>query len=339
MNLRDDMVANGGFWQDRNVFITGASGFLGGWLVEGLLERKANVVALVRDSVPNSYLYTSGLDKKIQIVRGRLEDAHLLRRAIGEYETETIFHLGAQTQVITANRSPMDTFRANIEGTWNLLEAARNSNSVKGVVVASTDKAYGSQKILPYDEKSPMNGAHPYDVSKSCADLLAQSYFHTYGLPISVTRCGNFYGGGDLNFARIVPGTIKSIIMGKTPVIRSDGKYIRDYFHIEDAVIAYLALAENIERKEIMGEAFNFSNEDPISVIDIVKMISDLMDFKEEPKILNAASGEIREQYLSAKKARALLDWKPKYPLKEGLKKTIAWYGDFFNHSEIAKFL
>jgi CDP-glucose 4,6-dehydratase len=333
------MVKGGKFWQDRNVFVTGASGFLGGWLVQSLLERKANVVALVRDFVPNSYLHTSGLINRIQIARGKLEDYHLLKRVIGEYEAETIFHLGAQTQVITANRSPIDTFKANIEGTWNLLEAARNSNSVKGIVVASTDKAYGSQKKLPYDENSPMHGEHPYDVSKSCADLIAQSYFRTYGLPISITRCGNFYGGADLNFARIVPGTIKSIIMGNAPIIRSDGKYIRDYFYIEDAVDAYLTLAANIDRDGIKGEAFNFSNEDPISVMDMVGLISNLMESKKEPNITNAASGEIREQYLSAKKARALLNWKPEYSLKEGLKKTINWYRNFFNNSNIAKYI
>ena len=319
------------FWQDRNVFVTGATGLLGSWLTETLTDRGANVVALVRDSVPRSRLVTTGVLNRVNVVHGGLEDYAVVERALGEYEVDTVFHVAAQTIVGIANANPFSTFETNIRGTWHVLEAARRSPNVKAVVVASSDKAYGDQIKLPYDEKTPLEGRHPYDVSKSCADLLAIAYAKTYGLNVCVTRCGNFYGGGDLNFNRIVPQTIRSVLRGERPVIRSDGKPIRDYFYIKDAVEAYLLLAEKMRALKIAGEAFNFSNEIQVTVLELVKLILKLMgDNDLKPSVLNQASNEIRHQYLSAKKARRVLGWRPHYTLQQGLGETIAWYQDCF---------
>ncbi|MBI5224905.1 GDP-mannose 4,6-dehydratase [Candidatus Micrarchaeota archaeon] len=333
------MAYKSNYWIDKNVFITGATGFLGSSLTQMLVTNGANVVALVRDGVPKSDFYLSGVYRQVISVHGKLEDLTVIKRSLNEYDIEHIFHLGAQTQVVTANRSPLDTFESNIMGTWNVLEAARLSSLVKGLVVASTDKAYGSQKKLPYDESTPLQGEHPYDVSKSASDLISQSYFKTYGLPVAITRCGNFFGGGDLNFNRIVPGTIKSVLQGKTPVIRSDGKFVRDYLYIEDAAIAYLLLAENVARPQIKGEAFNFSTETPTSVLEVVNTILQQMKSSLKPKITNEATGEIKEQYLSAKKAKSLLNWKPKYSLQAGLTETILWYRSFFKNQNLGKFV
>ena len=318
------------YWKDKNVFVTGATGLLGSWLVKALVDKGANVVCLVRDIVPKSNLYLNGYYKKVIIVNGRLEDYFLIERTLNEYEINTIFHLGAQTIVGTANRSPIATFESNVKGTWNVLEAARNSEIIERIIVASSDKAYGEHEKLPYTEDMPLKGKHPYDVSKSCADLIAQSYYNTYNLPVGITRCGNFYGGGDLNFNRIVPGTIKSVLNNERPVIRSDGGYIRDYIFIQDAVEAYLFLAEKLDNPTIRG-AFNFSNESQVTVLDLVKMIFKQMNREDlEPLILNDAKSEIKHQYLSARKAREMLGWKPKYNLETGLRETIEWYNNFF---------
>ncbi len=320
------------YWKDKNVFITGCTGLLGSWLTMELVNRRANVVGLVRDLVPKSNLNWSGFNDKINIVRGQLEDLFVLERALNEYEIDTVFHLGAQTIVGIANRNPLSTFESNIKGTWSMLEACRRVGTVSRIVVASTDKAYGEQEILPYDETFPLLGAHPYDVSKSCADLISQTYHKTYQLPVCVTRCGNFYGGGDLNFNRIVPGTIKSAFYNKPPIIRSDGTYVRDYFYIRDAVEAYLFLAEKMDTQNIYGEAFNFSNEIQITVLELTEQILELMGRKDlRPKVLNQATNEIKHQYLKAEKARETLGWRPKYTLETGLKETIDWYGEFFS--------
>lgn len=319
------------FWRQRNVLVTGVTGLLGPWLAKDLAKKGANVISIVRDIVPCSNFYSLGLDKSVTAVQGCLENYEVVERTFNEYEINTCFHLGAQTIVGTANRSPLSTFNANIKGTWNVLEAARNSRLVERVVVASSDKAYGTCEKLPYDEGACLRGEHPYDVSKSCADLIAQSYFKTYGLPVGITRCGNFYGGGDLNFNRIIPGTIRSIIHGENPVIRSDGKLVREYFYILDAVFAYTTLAENLHRSNVKGEAFNFGNETPVRVIDLVGRMLKLFKRQDlKPVILNQASNEIREQYLSCKKARKVLGWKHKYSLEEGLEVTYQWYADYF---------
>jgi CDP-glucose 4,6-dehydratase len=318
---------NNGFWRDRSVMVTGATGLVGAWLTKHLLERGASVTALVRDWVPASEFVQEGLAESVNVVRGGLTNPYLMERVLGEYEIEIVFHLAAQTIVGIANRNPLSTFESNIRGTWNLLEACRRSPMVKSVILASSDKAYGDQKVLPYTEDMPLQGKHPYDVSKSCGDLIAQSYAHTFGLPLAITRCGNFYGGGDLNWNRVVPGTIRSVIRGERPVIRSDGKYVRDYFYVEDGAEAYILLAERLIRdSKLHGAAFNFSNEAQITVLDLVNLILGKMDSKLKPEIQNQATNEIRHQSLSAERARRELNWKPMFTLDEGLEKTIAWY-------------
>jgi CDP-glucose 4,6-dehydratase len=318
-------------WRGKNVFVTGCTGFLGAWLTNALVERGANVVGLIRDSIPRANFLKLGLDKKINSVRGEVEDYFLLERTLNEYEIDTVFHLAAQTLVTIANNNPLATFETNIRGTWNILEVCRRNPAVQRIIVASSDKAYGTHEVLPYKEKAALKGGHPYDVSKSCADLLATAYYNTYKLPICVTRCGNFYGGGDLNFNRIVPGTIRSVLMNESPVIRSDGSLIRDYIYIQDAVEAYILLAEKMAGKAIYGEAFNFSNEIQLSVLEITRKILQVMGRKDlEPTVLNEAKGEIKHQYLSAVKARKTLGWQPHYTPEEGLKETVLWYKEYF---------
>jgi CDP-glucose 4,6-dehydratase len=319
-----------GFWRDRPVFVTGATGLVGGWLVQRLLTAEAEVVCLVRDWIPQCELMRTNAIARVKVVRGDVRDQALLERILGEYEVDTVLHLAAQTIVGIANRNPISTFETNIQGTWALLEACRRSPLVKQIVVASSDKAYGDQEILPYDETTPLQGQHPYDVSKSCADLIAHAYAKSYGLPVAITRCGNFYGGGDLNWNRIVPGTIRAVLRGQRPVIRSDGHSIRDYFYVEDGAAAYMLLAERLaSQPELRGEAFNFSNELQISVLDLVRAILTIMDVDLTPEIRNEAANEIRHQYLSAAKARSVLGWVPLFTLEEGLARTVAWYQEF----------
>lgn len=320
------------FWENKNILITGCTGLLGSCLTESLVSKNANVIGLVRDSVPKSRFYQSNIRNNVVTVRGEIENYFLLERIINEYEIDTVFHLAAQTIVTLANRNPVSTFKANIEGTWNILEACRRAPLVSRIVVASSDKAYGDQPVLPYDEKTPLEGRHPYDVSKSCADLICRAYFETYNLPVCVTRCGNFYGAGDLNFNRIIPGTIRSVFHHQRPLIRSDGSPRRDYFYIHDGVEAYLLLAEKMNNKKIRGEAFNFSTESPYSVLEIVQNIIDIMGSDLKPDLLNQATNEIQDQYLSAKKAKKMLNWASKYTLDVGLKETIDWYTHFFKH-------
>jgi len=318
------------FWLDRPVFVTGATGLVGGWLVRRLVDSGADVVCLVRDWVPQSELTRARLIERVKTVRGDLCDQQLLERTLNEYEISTVIHLAAQTIVTIANRNPVSTFEANIRGTWSLLEACRRTPTVKQIVTASSDKSYGTHDALPYTEEMPLEGRHPYDMSKACADMIAQSYAATYDLPIVITRCGNFYGGGDLNWNRLVPGTIRSILRGKPPVIRSDGQYVRDYFYVEDGAAVYTLLAEQLAaRPEISGQAFNFSNETQVTVMELVERILQLMNSELRPEIRSEASNEIRHQYLSAEKAHQVLNWKPIFILDEGLRRTIEWYKSF----------
>jgi len=320
------------FWRDRPVFVTGATGLVGACVVRQLLNAGADVVALVRDWVPRSELVSSGLIERVTVVRGDVRDQKTMERALGEYEIVTVLHLAAQTTVGVANRNPVSTLDANIRGTWALLEACRRSPTVRQIVTASSDKAYGDQEVLPYKEDAPVLGRNPYDVSKSCADLLAQMFAKTYRLPVCVTRCGNFYGGGDLNWNRIVPGTIRSVIRRERPVIRSDGHFIRDYLYVEDGARAYLQLAEHLAaRPELAGEVFNFSAEQPLGVLALVARILDAMGSKLQPEVRNEASNEIRNQYLDASKARTTLGWSPAFTLEAGLRETIDWYTNYFN--------
>ena len=319
------------FWRDRPVCVTGATGLLGSWLVDELVARRARVVALVRDRVPFSLLYSRGLDQRIAAVDGAVEDHATVERTLAEYEVEIVFHLAAQTQVLIANRSPLSTFESNVRGTYMVLEACRRHPLLKAVVVASSDKAYGDAEQLPYDENTPLRGIHPYDASKSCADLIAGSYAATFGLPVGVTRCGNLYGGGDLNFGRIVPGTIQAAHRGEAPVIRSDGTLRRDYFYVRDAVLAYLLMAERVAGEPRGGRVYNFSSDAPLSVVEIVDRILVLMGRPDlKPVILGENRGEIRDQWLSSRKARAELGWAPAFSIDDGLRETIAWYVAYF---------
>jgi len=327
----ENMGLNRSFWLDRPTFVTGGTGLVGSWLVRRLVETGADVVCLVRDWVPQSELVRTGLIEKVKVVRGDIRDREVMERVLGEYEIDSVIHLAAQTIVTIANRNPISTFETNIAGTWNLLEACRRSPKVKQIVIASSDKAYGDQEILPYDENTPLQGQHPYDVSKSAADLIAATYAKSFDLPVAITRCGNFYGGGDLNWNRIIPGTIRSITRGQNPVIRSDGEYIRDYFYVEDGAAAYMLLAEQLAaHPELKGQAFNFSNEIQVTVREIVEHILRLMKSDLKPGIRNEVQNEIRHQYLSAEKARRVLNWHPLFRLDEGLARTIEWYREFF---------
>ncbi len=321
------------FWLDRPTLVTGATGLVGNWLVKRLVAAGADVTCLVRDWIPQSELMRAKIIERVKVVRGDVRDQALLERALGEHESNTVIHLAAQTIVGVANRNPISTFESNIQGTWSLLEACRRSPTVKQIVVASSDKAYGDQEQLPYYEDAPLQGQHPYDVSKSCADLIAHSYAVTYGLPVVITRCGNFYGGGDLNWNRIIPGTIRSVLRGERPVIRSDGNYIRDYFYVEDGAAAYMLLAEKLAANNALrGEAFNFSNELQITVLELVKLLLNALESTLEPDIRNEANNEIRHQYLSAEKARRVLSWAPTFTLDQGLNNTTQWYRDFLKH-------
>lgn len=319
------------FWKDKNVLVTGASGFLGSWLTRELLVNDSNVFALIRDLDPRSQLMSSGLINKVGVIQGALEEFSSIERAINENEIDTVFHLGAQTIVGVAYRSPLSTFDSNIRGTYNLLEACRiHKASIKRVVIASSDKAYGSSTILPYTEDMPLQGAHPYDVSKSCADLISSSYATSYNLPVVIARCGNLYGGGDLNWSRLIPGLIRDYFNHKTPKIRSNGTYTRDYLYVEDAVKAYMLLAEQLIREDVIGQSFNFGPNKPYSVTEIIKQVKAHMNIMDETcEIMNLAGDEIRHQSLDSSKARRKLGWQPQYDLQDGLSETIKWYEEY----------
>ena len=323
-------------WRSKSVFVTGATGLLGSWLVSELVQQGASVTALMRDRTPFSLLHQEGLDHSINAVTGDITDYLLIERTLAEYEVEVVFHLAAQTQVLVANRSPLSTFEANIRGTYMLLEACRRHSLLKAVIVASSDKAYGSPSCVPCDETAPLRGRHPYEVSKSCADLLAQSYSHSFGVPICVTRCGNLFGGGDLNFSRIIPSVIRSVLYNEPPVIRSDGSAVRDYFYVRDAVHAYLLLAEKMLTAGIKAKEYNFSNELQINVIDLTRRILRMMKREDlQPVVLGRGSGEIQVQGLAAARARRELGWSPRFDLDSALQETVAWYTNFLSqHSK-----
>lgn len=319
-------------WQGRRVLVTGATGMVGSWLTKELLARGAAVVTFILDADPHSELLRSGDVRHTEVVNGHLESFADVERAINAREVDTVFHLAAQAIVGTAQRDPLGTFEANIRGTYHVLEACRRHASlVRRVIVASSDKAYGAQPNLPYVESMPLEGREPYEVSKSCADLLAQSYYHSYRLPVAILRCGNIYGGGDLNWNRIVPGTIRSLLQGERPIVRSDGRYVRDYLYVKDVVRACLAVADGLDNPQVQGQGFNFSPQKPLTVLEIVDAIARAMNARSlKPVIRNKATGEIKDQYLSSAKARRLLGWRDAYGLDKGLAETIAWYRGFF---------
>ena len=318
------------FWVDRPTLVTGASGFLGSWLTKKLVALGADVVVLIRDWIPQSELILSHDIQGVKIVRGDVREQALVERVLNEYEINSVFHLAAQTIVGIANCNPVSTFESNIRGTWSLLEACRRSPSVKQIVTASSDKAYGMMNLQSYNEKSPLNAEFPYDVSKACADIISQSYAKSFEVPVVITRCGNLFGGGDLNWNRLVPGTIRSLLRNERPIIRSDGNYSRDFFYVEDCVEAYLLLAERLSvDSNLRGEAFNFSSDCDMSVSEVVSEILSVARSKLKPKVLDNVKCEIRKQHLDCSKAKKILGWSPSYPFKDGLKSTIQWYKKF----------
>jgi CDP-glucose 4,6-dehydratase len=314
------------FWSNRNVAVTGATGFLGSHLVNMLVGAGADVVVLVRDKVPPTAI-TANWDGQVSEVSGAVEDQATVERMLGEYDVSCLFHLAAQTQVEVANRNPASTFEANVAGTWSVLEASRRSPLIEAVVLASSDKAYGAQDQLPYTEDMQLRATHPYDVSKACADLLGQSYATTFGVPVAITRCGNFFGPGDTNWRRLVPGVVRDILEERRPIIRSDGSPTRDYLYVVDGALSYLQLGECLAKDSSLGaEAFNFSTERPLSVLELVQLIQQAAGTSFELDIRGDATHEIADQYLSAAKARAVLGWKPLHTVEEALTETVAWY-------------
>jgi CDP-glucose 4,6-dehydratase len=320
------------FWKDRPVLVTGGAGLLGGWLVKRLLTAQARLVCLVRDRLPRPEVVPRELLERATLVRGDVRDHALLARTLQEHLTDTVFHAAAQAVVGVANRNPVATFETNVQGTWSLLEACRQTPGVRQIVVSSSDKAYGEQVELPYREDMALIGRHPYEVSKACADLIATGYAKSYGVPVAVTRCGNFFGGGDLNWNRIVPGTIQAICQAQRPVIRSDGQFVRDYLYADDGAAAQMHLARRLaEDRTLRGEAFNFSYEVRLTVVELVEEIARLMGSSVKPDIRNEASQEIRVQFLSAAKARERLGWKPLHSMEEGLRETVQWYRHYLS--------
>jgi CDP-glucose 4,6-dehydratase len=323
-----DTASPADLWRGRAVAVTGATGFLGSHVVAHLLDAGAHVVVLVRDSVPVAPI-AGGWLERVTAVQGDIVDQPTVERLLGEHDVRTVLHLAAQSQVGVANRNPVSTLDSNVRGTWSVLEAARRSPLVEQVVLASSDKAYGTQPVLPYTEDMPLLAINPYDVSKACADMIGQSYHATYGLPVCITRCGNFFGPGDLNWERIIPGTIRSVLRGERPVIRSDGKMIRDYLYVVDGAAAYLRLVEAMAASDdVVGETFNFSTERPLSVLDVVQLVQDAAGTDLEPDVLDRAASEIPEQHLSAEKARHVLGWEPAWSMEDAVAQTVAWYRD-----------
>ena len=320
-------------WKHKNVFVTGCTGFLGRQLVKELLQLGANVTGLVRN--PQASICKEALYKNMNFVHGSLEDLQLIKNALEMNNIDTVFHMAAQAVSGEAIQSPITTFETNIRGTWNILEACRQKG-IKKVIVTSSEKAYGDLSPVPYLETSPLQGRYPYDVSKSCADLITKSYYHTYDLPVCIIRFGNIFGEGDLNFSRLIPYTIQSILQNKAPMIRSDGTLVRDFFYIEDAARAHLLLVEKMEDDNLMGEAFNFSYETPKSILEVVQDILYMMDSDLMPVIQNGESNEMKHQYLTSQKARNLLNWKPNFDYNSGLRRTIEWYRDYFDGDQKA---
>ncbi len=319
-------------WNGTNVLVTGADGFIGSHVAKALIERGSEVTTVVRDIKSRNNMDVLGIKSKINLVYGDIANLQDCERAINEYDIQFCFHIAAQALVGPANRNPISTFESNIRGSWSILEACRTSKTVKGIIVTSSDKAYGQQEELPYTEDSQLNGYYPYDASKACEEIIARSYYMTYNMPLAITRNGNTYGPADMNMSRIVPEIVTSLLKGKRPVIRSDGSPERDYMYIKDSVSAHLTLAENLHRKEVLGQAFNFGTGNPISVMDLYKKIASIMGKSSiKPKILSKAQNEIDRQYLDSTKAKKILGWEARYGLDSGIRETIEWYKGYFS--------
>ncbi len=309
------------------MLVTGGDGLVGAWLVKALLERGERVVVIRRDQPAVSSLKELGLAGSVDVVNGDICTDGLVARVLNEYEVDSVFHLAAQTQVGSANRSPVPTFETNIRGTWLLLEACRVHRAGR-VVVASSDKAYGHPRELPYREEHALDPKYPYDVSKAATDMLARSYWHTFELPVAVTRLANVYGGGDTNRARLIPEAVCAALAGEAPVVRSDGSPERDFLYVEDAARAYLAVWDALAGGGARGEAFNAAGGDPHRVLDVIELICRLAGSSVAPDIRGQGvpHGEIDRQWLDSTKLRELTGWHPEIPLEEGLSRTIDWY-------------
>lgn len=314
------------FWKSKNVLVTGFEGFVGSNLTKQLLSRDAHVVGLdIKIHRKGTILDKTDYNNMV-VVKGSVCNYGLVKKLIDRYKVEVVFHLAAESLVGDCQKDPARALSTNIRGTWSVLEACRHSSSITSIAVASSDKAYGNQDVLPYRENMPLQGKHPYDVSKSCADLIAYTYYHTYGVPVAITRCGNIFGPGDFNFSRLVPDTIRCVLTGKMLLIRSDGMFTRDYIYVDDVINGYMILAEKLKKFKLAGEAFNFSNQSPIVAKELVDRIFKLACKKPNYRILNIAKYEIKQQYLSSRKARKILSWKPRVNLETGLLRTIEWY-------------
>lgn len=317
------------YWVGRRVLITGGTGFVGSWLTKALVNAGSLVTIMVHDLHPSmSSMEIPGAGEKVQnIIVSDIRNQSDIKHAIRHYEVDTCFHLAAQAIVSRAMQSPDITYDVNVRGTVNVLEACRSCETVDQIVVASSDKAYGEPLFVPITELHPLLGSFTYDASKACADMISRAYHNSYSLPVAVARCSNIYGGGDTNFSRIVPGTIMSVLLGKRPMVRSDGRAVRDYMYISDAVSAYLLLCKNVQRAEVKGEAFNFGTSRPVTVLEIVTLIAKLTGGKGiQPIVSNSDEWYIKSQYLSTNKAAKVLGWTPQIVLEKGLLKTISWY-------------
>jgi CDP-glucose 4,6-dehydratase len=333
------MTMTSTFWTGKSVLVTGAGGFVGSWLASALVDRGASVTAILRDEPRLTNFDLLGLAGRVNVVRGSIADAATVERAVNEYEVDTVYHLAAQAIVGAANRSPVSTFESNVRGTWIVLEASRAASLVERVIVASSDKAYGSQPRLPYTEDMALLGVNPYDASKACAELLVRSYRETFGLNVAVARCANIYGGGDLNFSRLVPGTIRSVLMGERPILRSDGSPVRDYLHVDDAVAAYLTLGEQFGQLGANGYAFNFGGGQPISVLEMLRRILETCDAEDVELDIRGGGvppAEIDRQFLDSSLARTILGWQAGVALDDGLDRTVTWYRQFMKSASPA---
>ncbi|HPT39956.1 MAG TPA: GDP-mannose 4,6-dehydratase [Candidatus Omnitrophota bacterium] len=320
------------FWEQKRVLVTGFEGFLGSNLTKALLQEKAKVIGLDIKTFRKETILDIRDYKRIAVYKGNVANRNLIRSILRRHSIDVVFHLAAEAIVSRSYKNPLKAFESNIAGTWELLEAVRQHPKIEAVVVASSDKAYGSHQKLPYRENAPLIANHPYDVSKSCADLIAHTYATTYNLPVAVTRCGNIYGPGDFNFSRLVPDALRCLFLNKRLKIRSDGKFVRDYVYVDDIVSGYLKIAQQLQKLHLCGEVFNLSDENPLSVLTLLKEMEKLnfTDDKLDYQIMNTAKYEIKKQYLCSSKARSVLSWKPAFNLSGGLKETAKWYKEYF---------
>jgi CDP-glucose 4,6-dehydratase len=334
VNIAAGDATKSAFWSGRVVLLTGATGFLGGALADRLLSAGASVVAVVRRHRPGSRFYAEALDRRVTLEHGDVSDADFMRAVFDRHDLTTVFHTAYGADVNAVLREPLECFRGNVQSTWLLLDLVRTTKPECTTVVSSSDKAYGTQ-ALPLREDKPLAPLHPYEVAKASEDLVAQSYGKVYGLPVGVTRCGNFFGSYDLNATRLIPGTLEMLARGERPVLRSDGRSTRDFLYVEDAADAQMLLAEHLSsRPELYGEAFNFSYGLQLEVLEVVGRVMALAGREDAPIIDATTQSEIPHLHLSSDKAQQLLGWQPATGFDEGLARTVRWYLQHFSDQE-----